>query len=58
MELNSVTRQVNFKETKIDGKCQNNKIELRHFWVILGSKMGRVLVNETFLSDFQTLCSI
>ena len=28
---NSVTRQVNFDRTKIGGKCQNSKIQIRHF---------------------------
>ena len=29
--LNSVTRQLNFNETKISGKCQKWKTEMRHF---------------------------
>ena len=53
----SVTRQVNFSWTKIDGNAKIVKLNC-DIWVILGLKMGRVLVNETFLSDFQTLCSI
>ena len=28
---NSVTRQVSFNRTKIGGKCQNSKIQMRHF---------------------------
>ena len=28
---NSVTRQVNFNRTKMGGKCQNWKIQMRHF---------------------------
>ena len=28
---NSVTRQVNFNRTKIGGKCQNSRIQMRHF---------------------------
>jgi len=28
---NSVTRQVSFNKTKIGGKYQNSKIEMRHF---------------------------
>ena len=28
---NSVTRQVSFNWTKIGGKCQNTKIQMRHF---------------------------
>ena len=31
VDKNSVTRQVNFNRTKIDGKCQNSKIQMRHF---------------------------
>ena len=31
LRSNSVTRQVNFHWTKIGGKCQNGKIQLRHF---------------------------
>ena len=29
--LCSVTRQVSFNRTKIGGKCQNSKIQMRHF---------------------------
>ena len=28
---NSVTRQVSFNRTKIDEKCHNSKIQMRHF---------------------------
>ena len=31
LRSNSVTRQVNINRTKIGGKCQNSKIEMRHF---------------------------
>ena len=31
LRSNSVTRQVSFNRTKIGGKCQNQKIQLRHF---------------------------
>ena len=31
LRSNSVTRQVNFHRTKIDNKCQNWKIKMRHF---------------------------
>ena len=31
----SVTRQVNFKRTKIGGKCQNWKIQMRHFGIFI-----------------------
>ena len=31
LRSNSVTRQVNFNKTKIDEKCQNSKIQMRHF---------------------------
>ena len=31
LRSNSVTRQVSFNRTKIDGKCQNSKIQMRHF---------------------------
>ena len=31
LRSNSVTRQVNFNGTKIGGKCQNLKIQMRHF---------------------------
>ena len=30
LRSNSVTRQVNFNRTKIGGKCQNSKIQMRH----------------------------
>ena len=32
--LNSVTRQINFKRTKIDRKCHNWKMQKATFWVI------------------------
>ena len=28
---NSVTKYDNFKRTKIGGKCENSKIQMRHF---------------------------
>ena len=31
LRSNSVTRQVSFNRTKIGGKCQNWKIQMRHF---------------------------
>ena len=31
LRSNSVTRQVSFNRTKIGGKCQNSKIQIRHF---------------------------
>ena len=31
LRSNSVTRQVTFKRTKIGGKCQNWKVQMRHF---------------------------
>ena len=31
LQSNSVTRQVTFNRTKISGKCQNSKIQMRHF---------------------------
>ena len=31
LRSNSVTRQVSFKRTKISGKYQNSKIQMRHF---------------------------
>ena len=31
LRSNSVTRQVSFKRTKIGGKCQNSKMQMRHF---------------------------
>ena len=31
LRSNSVTRHVNFKQTKIGGKCQNWKTQMRHF---------------------------
>ena len=31
LRSNSVTRQVNFNRTKNGGKCQNSKLEMRHF---------------------------
>ena len=31
MRSKSVTRQVTFNRTKIGGKCQNSKIQMRHF---------------------------
>ena len=31
LRSNSVTRQVSFNRTKIGGKCQNAKIQMRHF---------------------------
>ena len=31
LRSNSVTRQVSFNRTKIGGKCQNQKIQMRHF---------------------------
>ena len=31
LRSNSVTRQVTFNRTKIGGKCQNSKIQMRHF---------------------------
>ena len=31
LRSNSVTRQVNSNRTKIGGKCQNSKIQMRHF---------------------------
>ena len=31
LQSNSVTRQVKFNRTKIGGKCQNWKIQMRHF---------------------------
>ena len=31
LAVNSVTRQVSFNRTKIGGKCQNWKIQMRHF---------------------------
>ena len=31
LQSNSVTRQVSFNRTKIGGKCQNLKIQMRHF---------------------------
>ena len=31
LRSNSVTRQVNFNRTKIGGKCQNSKIQMRYF---------------------------
>ena len=31
LRSNSVTRQVSFNRTKIDGKCQNWKLQMRHF---------------------------
>ena len=34
LRSNGVTRQVNFSWTKIGGKCQNSKIQMRH---ILGN---------------------
>ena len=34
LKLNSVSRQVTFKRTKISGKCQNSKIQIRHFWLL------------------------
>ena len=40
--INSVTRQVNFDRTKIGGKCQIRKIQMRHFESF--SNSARVLV--------------
>ena len=34
LRSNSVTRQVSFNRSKIGGKCQNWKIQMRDFWVI------------------------
>ena len=31
LRSNSVTRQVSFNRKKIGGKCQNSKIQMRHF---------------------------
>ena len=31
LRSNSVTRQVSFNRTKIGGKCQKSKIQMRHF---------------------------
>ena len=31
LQSNSVTRQVTFNRTKISGKCQNVKTQMRHF---------------------------
>ena len=31
LQSNSVTNHVNFNKTKIDVKCQNSKIQMRHF---------------------------
>ena len=39
---NSVTRQVSFNRTNIDGKCQNAKIQMRHFrWFSNNVLLGR-----------------
>ena len=32
LRSNSVTRQINFNQTKISRKCHNSKIEMRLFW--------------------------
>ena len=37
LRSNSVTRQVTFYATKIVGKWQNRKIEMRHFWWFLNT---------------------
>ena len=44
LRSNSVTRQVSFYRTKIGGKCQNSKIQMRHFeWF-----SNTVLVNQSW----------
>ena len=46
---NSVTRQVSFSRTKICGKCQNWKIQMRHFgW--FSNNVAAAIVNEWFFS--------
>ena len=32
LRSNRVTRQISFNRSKIGGKCQNWKIQMRHFW--------------------------
>ena len=50
LRSNSVTRQVSFNRTKIDGKCQNSKIEMRHFgW--FSNTVPKDRVSETFQND-------
>ena len=40
LRSNSVTRQVSFNRTKIGGKCQNSKNQMRHFWQFSNSVLG------------------
>ena len=46
---NGVTRQVTFKRTKIDGKCQNSKIQMRHFkWFLNNVRKDDAKVDFSF----------
>ena len=65
LRSNSVTRQVNFNRAKIDGKCQNSKLQIRHFewfcgfwgtnsWNWMGWKSKR-RAEKTFFSLIEDL---
>ena len=47
--LNSVNRKVNFNETTIGGKCQNWKIQMRHFeWFFKQCKFLKIIRNVSY----------
>ena len=57
LRSNSVTRQITFNWTKIDGKCQNSNIQMRH----LGRFSNIVhpadlFENQIFLIFDETFC--
>ena len=50
---NGVTRQVNFNETKIGGKCQAWKSKMRHFWWFSNTVRRKTLLVDR--SEFSIL---
>ena len=54
---NSVTRQITFNWTKIDGKCQNSNIQMRHLgWFSNIVHPADLFENQIFLIFDETFC--
>ena len=51
LRSNSVTRQVSFNRSKIGGKCQNWKIQMRHFGRLLATVLKQALMNICFMKQ-------
>ena len=56
LRTNSVTRQVKFNRTKIGGKCQNSKIQMRHFTLFKQCDTLQKSLKKSYFAIFLVIC--